>query len=383
MDRIEPFRIEIADSVLADLHDRLANTRWPTSLAGQGWTRSVDLDVLRDICTYWANEFDWRAVERLLNQFDQCLVDIGTLSTHCLHVRSPEAGAMPLILTHGWPSTFAEFLKVVGPLSDPVGHGGDARDAFHVVCPSIPGYGFSAAPRLPGFDVRAVARHLVQLMDALGYPTFAAQGGDWGGMATNWMALDNPDHLIAIHLNLVMAYPPEADALQGASPLERKRAERFLRLRDGGGHTYGAVQAITPHAVSPGLSDSPAGLAAWITEKFFSWTDNPGSPFEAVSIEDLLTNLTLYWVTNTIGSSIELYFESALAGTMAPPPRRIEVPTGGLLLPMDLLAPPRKWAEELYNIVHWTELESGGHFAALERPDDFVSDVRTFFKLFR
>jgi microsomal epoxide hydrolase len=290
---------------------------------------------------------------------------------------------MPLILTHGWPSTFAEFTKVIGPLSNPTAHGGNAGDAFHVVCPSIPGYGFSAAPRLPGFDVRAVAGHLVELMVALGYPTFAAQGGDWGGMATNWMALDHPERLIAVHLNLVMAYPPEADALLDVTPVERKRAERFLQLRDGGGHTYGAVHAITPHAVSPGLSDSPAGLAAWITEKFYSWTDHSGTLFEAVSIDDLLTNLTIYWVTNTIGSSIELYFESAHAGTMAPPPRRIEVPTGGLLLPMDLLAPPRKWAEGLYNIVHWTELESGGHFAALERPDDFVSDVRVFFRPFR
>jgi pimeloyl-ACP methyl ester carboxylesterase len=380
----QPFKIEVSDELLADLHHRLRQTRWPTSQPGQGWTRGVDLERLRELCAYWADEFDWRSAEQRLNTLDQFTMDVNGLATHFIHVRSNEAEATPLLLTHGWPGSIVEFANVVGPLTDPVSHGGHPEDAFHVVCPSLPGYGFSQAPSAPGFDVRQVGRHMVDLMTALGYPRFAAQGGDWGAMATNYMALDAPEHLIGIHLNLVLVYPPpDADALEQLTERERARFDRFLALRDGGGHTYAALQGLAPHALAPALSDSPAGLAAWILEKFYAWTDHDGDVFSAVSIDEFLTNLMMYWVPNAIGSSIELYFESTHSGGMGPLPGRVEVPTGALIMPHDLLGPARAWADEHFNIIRWTECDSGGHFAALERPGDFVDDVRSFFRSLR
>lgn len=378
--RVGDFAIDVEAATLGDLRARLSRTRWPSGLAGTGWERGTDVKELRELCAYWADGFDWRAQEKSLNALRQVVVDVGGLATHAVHVRSPEPDAVPLLLTHGWPGTFAEFRNVVAPLADPASHGGDPRAAFHVVCPSLPGYGFSAAPREPGWDIRRVGRHLADLMSALGYDRFAAQGGDWGAMATQFMALDVPERLIGIHLNLVLAYPPGTpDAMEGLTESELARAQRFTALNAAGGINYALVQGMTPHTLSPGLSDSPAGLASWIMEKFHAWTQNTGRVADAVSWDDLLTHLTLYWVTNTIGSSIELYLESTRAGTMAPPPARVEVPTGGALFPYDMLAPARKWAEPYFNIVRWTEFDGGGHFPAMERPREFVEDVRAFF----
>jgi pimeloyl-ACP methyl ester carboxylesterase len=380
VDNITPFRIEASDADLNELRDRLRKTRWPSGVDGQGWARGVDLDVLRDLCDYWADGFDWRAQEAELNRFAQVMIDVDGLATHAIHVRSAEDDAIPLVLSHGWPGSFAEFRSVIGPLSDPVAHGGDRRDAFHVVCPSLPGYGFSAAPNEPGWDVRRVGAHIARLMSELGYERFAAQGGDWGAMATHWMALDVPERLVGVHLNLVMAAPPSTpDPLAGLSESESARLKRNADLTEAGGFDYVMQQGRAPHTLAPALSDSPAGLAAWILEKFHIWVDHQGDLFDAVSRDDLLTHLTIYWLGNTIGSSIELYYESMRTGTMAPPPRRVEVPTGGALMPHDLFAPPRTWADPLFNIVRWTEFEHGGHFAALERPDEFVRDVRAFF----
>jgi len=337
--------------------------------------------VLRDFCGYWADHFDWREQERQLNAFDHVIVDVDGIATHAVHMRSPEPEALPLVLTHGWPGSFAEFRKVIGPLTDPRSHGGDPRDAFHVVCPSLPGYGFSEGPPTPGYDVRRMARHIVELMVVLGYDRFGAQGGDWGSMATQWMALDAPERLVGIHLNAVMAYPPDSpDAMDGLSDRELERANRFTTLQASGGSNYAMVQGASPHTLSPALSDSPAGLAAWMLEKYHLWIDHDGVLADAVSWDDLLTHLTIYWATNTIGSSIDLYFESMRTDTMGPPPRRIDVPTGAALLPYDLLAPARKWAEPLFNIVRWTEFEHGGHFAAMEYPTEFVYEVRAFFR---
>ena len=378
--QVDDFTIAIDDGVLADLRDRLRRTRWPSGLHGTGWERGTDLDELRELCAYWADGFDWRAQETLLNELSQVIVEVDGLATHAVHVPSPEPDAIPLILTHGWPSTFAEFRNVVGPLSNPAAHGGDPRQAFHVVCPSIPGYGFSAAPREPGWDVRRVARHLGELMTALGYDRFAAQGGDWGAMASHLMALDIPERVIGLHLNLVLVYPPDSpDAMEGLTENELARANRFAAMNAGGGINYAMLQGMSPHTLSPALSDSPAGLASWLTEKFRNWTQNDGRVADAMSWDELLTHLTIYWVTNSIGSSIELYLESTRTGTMGPPPARVEVPTGGALFPYEMLAPARKWAEPLFNIVRWTEFEGGGHFPSIERPTEFVEDVRAFF----
>jgi microsomal epoxide hydrolase len=378
--KVEGFSIDVEQAMLEDLRNRLRRTRWPSGLQGAGWERGTDLGQLRDLCGYWADGFDWRAQEKALNELTQVVAEVDGLATHAVHVRSPEPHAVPLILMHGWPSTFAEFRTVVAPLADPRAYGGDPCQAFHVVCPSLPGYGFSAAPQEPGWDVRRVGRHLGELMTMLGYDRFAAQGGDWGAMAAHSMALDIPERLIGIHLNLVLAYPPDsADAMDGLSDAELARARRFGAMNAAGGINYALLQGMSPHTLSPALSDSPAGLAAWITEKFHAWTQHDGQVSGALSWDELLTHLTIYWVTNCLGSSIELYFESTRTGTMGPPPARVKVPTGGALLPYDMLAPARKWAEPLFNIVRWTEFEGGGHFPAMERPAEFVDDVRAFF----
>lgn len=378
-----PFRIDIPEPVLQDLRERLARTRWSSSLAGTGWGRGVDPEFLRELCARWA-EFDWRAVEERLNALPQLSVEVDGLATHCVHVRSPHDHAVPLLLTHGWPSTFAEFQRVVGPLTDPSAYGGDPADAFHVVVPSLPGYGFSEAPREAGFDIRAAGNHLVRLMEQLGYDRFLAHGSDWGAMATHWMALDAPDKVTAIHLTLLMAFPPpDAHEDPDLTARERERLARIVDLATRSAHTYATLQGTLPHSLAPALSDSPAGLAAWVVDKFHTWTDHQGDLLQAVSVEDLLTDLTIYWATNTIGSSVELYYESTQAGTMAPPPSRVEVPTGGLLLPRDILGPARKWAEPLFNVVHWTEADTGGHFPAIECPETLVADIRDHFRSFR
>jgi microsomal epoxide hydrolase len=382
-DELRPFRIAVSDEVLADLRERLARTRWPDQLPGSGWDYGTDLATLQDLCAHWQHEFDWRAAEERLNAWPQLETEIDGTHLHLVHARSPHAEALPLVMTHGWPGSVAEFLKVLGPLSDPPAHGGDAADAFHVVAPSMPGYGFSGPTTRPGVDIRAVAELTATLMARLGYDRYGAQGGDWGAVAATHLALVDPQHVAGIHLNMVTAPPPRTDdAMAGLEPHEQEALGAFAEFRklEAG---YQQIQGTKPQTLAYGLTDSPAGLAGWILEKFRTWSDCGGDVFSRFTRDELLTNITIYWVTGTINASTRLYCESMRSGRFGPPPERVGVPTGAAIFPKEMYRPPRAWAEAAYDLVHWTRMPSGGHFAAMEEPELLVDDIRSFFRLVR
>ncbi len=398
---IEPYRIHIDNEVLTDLRHRLARTRWPepapdpsdragahggggTSDAPSDWAYGIPLAEVQRLATYWRTGYDWRSWEARLNAFPQFVTEIDGERIHFLHVRSPHPDALPLLLTHGWPGSIVEFLDVIGPLTNPQAHGGQASDAFHVVVPSIPGYGFSGPTRTPGVDSRRVARMLAALMARLGYDRYGAQGGDWGAVITRWLAVDDAEHLAGIHLNMVLCEVPRTDdggvSLDGVTPAELALMADMGRV--GAEETgYFAIQSTRPQTLAYAQADSPVGLMAWIVEKFHAWSDD-GTRF---GDDALLTNVMLYWATGTANSSARLYFESQHAGTHAthPFPHRITVPTGAAIFPKELFTPPRAWAERAYDIVRWTVHDHGGHFAAFERPDELTADVRTFFATLR
>lgn len=385
---IEPFVVHVGDDVLDDLRRRLRATRFPDEIPGSGWDYGSELATVRELARYWAEEYDWRAAERALNTFAHQLVRVespeGPLRVHCIHQRSPAPGALPLVLTHGWPGSVWEFQRVIGPLSDPAKHGGSARDAFHVVCPSMPGYGFSDAPRRPGFDVRAVAQTIAALMATLGYGRYAAQGGDWGASVSAWLARLHSERLVGIHLNLVPARKPDGDAFDGLTAEELTRLDQARRFRDEGAG-YQAIQGTRPQTLGYGLHDSPVGLLAWILEKFHAWGDCAGDVVGRFGRDDLLTNVSIYWVTGNITSSLRLYCESRRSGRFvgAGLDARVEVPTACALFPGEIYRPPRRWAEAAFRVEQWTEMPRGGHFAALEEPELLVDDIRTFFRRFR
>jgi pimeloyl-ACP methyl ester carboxylesterase len=371
---MEPFKIAIADSELDDLRRRLQHTRWPDQI-GPDWHYGTPVAYLRDLVAYWRDTYDWRRNEAELNSFEQFCAEINGRNIHFVHQRSPHAHARPLLLCHGWPGSFSEFRHVIGPLTRPEQFGGDAADAFHIVCPSIPGYGFSAAPRAPGFTPRECAADFATLMRTLGYQRYFAQGGDWGSVIVSWLAAQAPDAVAGIHLNLVFSGPASgADPMAGvdADEAQRLAARReFMREETG----YQQIQSTKPQTLGYGLHDSPAGLAAWIAEKFHGWTENDGYPESAVARDDLLTNICIYWFTGTITSSMRLYYENRHQdGPIIP--ERVEVPTAVANFPVELYQPPRAWVERQYNLVHWTAMPRGGHFAALEEPDLFIADVR-------
>ncbi len=374
-----PFEIKIDDSVLEDLQTRLSMARFPDQLEGAGWDYGMELGYLKELVAYWRDDFDWRAQEAKLNAFDQFTTEIDGLNIHFIHQRSKEADAMPLIITHGWPGSVVEFTKIIGPLTDPVAHGGKAEDAFHVVCPSMPGYGFSERPSERGFDSRKVAEICAKLMARLGYDSYGAQGGDWGSAITQWLARDDTEHVAGIHLNMVTAGPPRGagDPNEGV-PEEELRRSRERRAAFTGETGYSQIQGTKPQTLGYGLNDSPVGLAAWIVEKFRTWSDCDGDVESKYTKDELLTNVMVYWTTQTITSSARLYYE---AGHVfhADAGGRIETPTGCAIFPKELTIPPRKWAEASFNIVHWTEMPSGGHFAAMEEPELLVQDLRAFF----
>ena len=376
----EPFSVHVSDVVLDDLKARLRMARWPDQV-GADWVYGTPLSYLRTLCDYWRDGFDWRTQEAKLNAFTQFTMPIEDEQLHYIHQRSPEGNAVPLLLSHGWPGSIAEFMKVIAPLTDPRAHGGDPNDAFHVIAPSIPGYGFSQAPREPGFDARACARRFAALMARLGYARYFAQGGDWGSAISTWLAADHAPHVTGIHLNLVfVARPRDADPMAGVSAAEMERSkDRAARLAEGTG--YQAIQSTKPQTLGYGLNDSPVGLAAWIAEKFHGWTQHDGNPETAVTRDELLTNITIYWATMSITSSARLYYENRHAGNRYP--QRIEVPTAVALFPGELALPPRKWVERQYNLVHWREMAKGGHFAALEAPELLVDDIRAAFRALR
>jgi microsomal epoxide hydrolase len=380
---IRPFRIAVDDDLLDDLRVRLRRTRWPDQIPGSDWDYGTDLATLQDLCAYWRDEFDWRAAEARLNAWPQFETDIDGTYLHFIHARSPHPGALPLVITHGWPGSVAEFLKVLGPLTDPPAHGGDPADAFHVVAPSMPGYGFSGPTTRPGMDVRAVAEVVAALMADLGYERYGAQGGDWGAAVSTNLGVVDAAHLAGIHLNMVLAGPPDpADPTAGVLPeeMEALGAMAAFRKEETG---YHAIQRTKPQTLAYGLTDSPAGLAGWILEKFRTWSDCGGDVLSSFTSDELLTNITIYWVTGTINSSTRLYYESWHSGRFGPPGERVAVPTGAAIFPQELFRPPRAWAEAAYDIVHWTRMPSGGHFAAMEEPELLVDDVRTFFRALR
>jgi pimeloyl-ACP methyl ester carboxylesterase len=379
---IDPFRIDVPDADLLDLRARLHATRWPVTWADPGWAYGVDLGFLRELCRYWADEFDWRLHEARLNQFPQYLTHIDGAQLHYLHASSPEPDAMPLVMTHGWPGSIVEFTKVLGPLTDPVAHGGDRTDAFHVVCPSIPGYGFSGPTPGPGWDTRRVAAALAELMAHLGYERYGAQGGDWGASIAVWLGHVDPQHLTGVHINTVATSPDVADRFPDMTPEEERSLARVKRyMAEGAG--YGAIQSTRPNTVGVALDDSPAGLCAWIVDKFWDWSDHHGDVLDSFTRDEILTDVSIYWFTHTATSAGRLYYEAAHAGTNAYRIPRLEVPTGCAIYPAEIATPSRRWAELRYNVVHYQRLERGGHFAAYEAPDLFVDDLRAFYRQLR
>ncbi|WP_420638975.1 epoxide hydrolase family protein [Candidatus Poriferisocius sp.] len=372
---VVPFAIEVGDEVIDDLHHRLDATRWFEPLPGAGWNEGIDLDYLRELCRRWRHEFDWRAVEARLNRFPQYTTEIDGQNIHFVHARSRNPEAQPLVIHHGWPGSFTEFAKVIDPL----------RQHFHVVCPSLPGYGFSGPTSDPGWTPKRMAAAALELMSRLGYERFGAQGGDWGSTVSSQMALQAPERLVGIHLNLLIVPEPPPGAVRDLNDEERAhRVDAGARNRVERG--YREQQATRPQTLSVGLNDSPAGLAAWIVEKFKAWSDigPDGSPDECFTTEDLLTNVMVYWVTGTIASANRLYYETRTGGRgAAAPDRRVEVPTAYARFPGDGIFPARPWAEYWYNIVRWTEMPRGGHFAALDAPDLFTADVVEFFSSLR
>jgi microsomal epoxide hydrolase len=375
------FRAETPEPVLEDLRERLARTRLPDQIEASGWSYGTDRAALVALLDHWRDDFDWRAQEARINAFDQYVTEVQGERMHFIHQRSPNPDATPLVITHGWPGSVFEFLEVIGPLADPAAHGGDPADAFHVVCPSMPGYGWSGPTRQPGFDVHRVADAVADLMAALGYDRYVAQGGDWGALVTRRLAEKYGERLLGAHFNMLFAMPDlsQPDAWDGVTEAEMAAFQRAAaRVEDG--TAYMAIQGTRPQTLAYGLHDSPAALAAWQLEKFRAWTDWRDDLDEALSADQILANVTLYWVTGTANSAARLYFESRRAGTAASDPwqGRIRVPCGYARYPGELLQTPRVWADRHYRMVHWTEQPRGGHFAAFEQPRLFVGDVRAF-----
>lgn len=380
---MQRFQIQVSEEALADLRRRLADTRYPDQLDGAGWDYGTELGYLRALCDYWREGFDWRAQEAKLNAFGQFTTEIDGLRVHFIHEHSRHPHALPLIITHGWPGSVYEFYKIIHPLVAPEEHGGSPDDAFHVVCPSMPGYGFSQAPSEPGFSIRRVAEVNAKLMAKLGYGRYGAQGGDWGAVASAWLGALDPEHVCGVHLNMVLgkkpANPEKAAALTDEEAKRLEDARRFRQTETG----YQRIQGTKPQTLGYALNDSPAGLAAWIVEKFRSWSDCGGDVESRFSKDDLLTNIMLYWISGNITSSMRLYYESMKAGEFGPPAQYVETPTGYAVFPVELTRLPRSWAEECFNVVHWTEMPKGGHFASLEEPELLVNDIREFFRPYR
>ncbi|OKJ48535.1 epoxide hydrolase [Streptomyces sp. CB02009] len=383
---MHPFRIDIPQAQLDDLHRRLDATRWPDELPGVGWDRGVPVGYLKELAQYWRTSFDWRAAEAQLNAHPQFVEEIDGAQVHFLHVTSPEPDATPLLLTHGWPGSVAEFLDVIGPLTDPRAHGGDPAEAFHLVIPSIPGYGFSTLTE-PGWDTARIARAWAELMARLGYGKYIAQGGDAGAVISLELGRIDPEHVLGVHVNMLMTFPSGDPAeFEGLDERDQARLGKLARF-DAELSGYMKLQQTRPQTLAYGLTDSPVGQLAWIVEKFLDWTGATDLPEDAVDRDRLLTNVTIYWLTATAGSSAQFYYEGA-AGVRAaasgavPPP--VTVPVGVAVFPDDIFVPIRRFADrDLPNIAHWTEFEQGGHFAALEQPAALTGDIRAFARALR
>ena len=376
---MEPFRISVPENQLDDLRERLGRTRWPAGPAGIGWSRGVPIGYLRELTEYWRTTYDWHRHEEELNRLPQLTTRIDGTTVHAVHVRSPEPGALPLVLTHGWPGSIVELLDVIGPLTDPRAHGSDPADAFHVVAPSIPGFGFSGPTPDTGWGITRIAAAWAELMRRLGYDRYGAQGGDWGSRISWELGRTDAAHVVGVHVNMLVATPPQqSDVLDAADTARLARLTRFQDELSG----YMRLQATRPQTLAYALTDSPVGQLAWIVERFKDWTDSSNAPEEAVDRDRMLTDVMVYWLTGTAGSSAQLYYEHARSGGFGPPPPS-STPTGVAVFARDIAQPIRRTAERGNHILHWSEFDRGGHFAAMEQPELLVTDIRAFFRSIR
>lgn len=372
MSEVNPFMLAIPQSQLDDLNTRLDLTRWPEKETVPDWSQGTPLAVLQDLVAYWREGYDWRRCEARLNALGQFKTELQGLDIHFLHVRSPRADAVPLLITHGWPGSVIEFMGVIDALVNPP----EGELAFHVVAPSLPGFGFSGKPAETGWGVPKIAFAWIELMQRLGYTRWVAQGGDWGSAVTGAIGLIRPEGCLGIHVNMPIARP-EPEDLTNPSPAEQKalKALQHYQEWDSG---YSKQQSTRPQSLGYGLVDSPTGLAGWILEKMWAWTDNDGSPYDALSRDQILDNIMLYWLPGNGASSARLYWESF--NTFAQ--KEFTLPMAISAYPKEILPAPRKWVERsVKNLVHWGEMDKGGHFAAWEQPEAFVRELRTAFAL--
>lgn len=374
---VRPFTISVPDAVLADLKERLARTRWPSPLDDSAWDYGANVAYVRDLCEYWRDGYDWRLHEGHLNRHPGFLAEVDGVDLHFWHIRGKGPNPLPLLLIHGWPGSIFEFYFMIGRLTDPAAHGGSAEDAFDLVIPALPGFGFGGKPRERGWGITRIAAAFDRLMSGeLGYERYGVQGGDWGGIIGAKMGSAHADHVAGLHLNFVIA-PPPAD-MTDADKAAAQRRDAFQAGETG----YSNVQGTKPDSLTVGQTDSPAGLAAWVTEKFRTWSDCGGDVESAFPRDVLLTNLMFYWAPESIASAARIYYEARRdPGAFMYP--RVEVPTGVAAFPAEPWRVPRNWAEQRFNVTHWTDMPKGGHFAALEQPELLANDVRTFFRSVR
>ncbi len=375
---IVPAPIRVEDGELEDLKLRLRATRWPERETVDDWSQGIPLEYLKDVCAYWSDGYDWRQREERLNRHPAFKTDIDGLGIHFFHIRSKVETAAPLIVTHGWPGSIVEFQKVIEALTDPASHGATASDAFHLVLPTLPGYGFSDKPAAPGWGVDKIGRVWSQLMARLGYDRYFAQGGDWGSMVTTAVATHDREHCAGIHLNMPVAIPdPNTMSDLTSNEQSALAALGHYQEQESG---YSKQQSTRPQTLGYGLTDSPSGQAAWVLEKFYAWTDCDGHPENVLSRDELLDNVMMYWLPRAGASSARLYWESF----NTPPEGEVDTPTGCSIFPKEIIRCSRRWVEQRYrNIVYWNELSRGGHFAAFEQPETFVEEIRNSFRSLR
>ncbi len=379
---VRPFTVAVSERDLEDLQARLAMTRLPDHSPGTSWQYGTERNYLAELIDYWQQDFDWRAQEARLNQFDQFVTQVNDLDIHFIHERSTNQDAIPLLLVHGWPGSVSEFLGILPQLTSP----DDPTQAFHVVAPSLPGFGFSDKPDEPGYSPERMALILAELMANLGYERYALAGGDWGAIINRHLANHYPERLIGLHSNMILAPAPQDPAVREQVTESEAAARQARGAYMQNEVAYQQIQGTKPQTLGYGLNDSPAGLAAWIVEKFHGWTDMPqgaeGDLDDYFSKDELLTNISIYWFTQTITSSARIYYENRNAPPIKPM-AYIDVPTGAAIFPAEIFITPRAWAEAAYDLRHWTVMPAGGHFAALEQPELYVNDLRTFFNLLR
>ena len=377
-DEIRSFTIEITEQAISDLQARLAMTRWPEAETPDDWSQGIPLAYTKEIVQYWQNDYDMQRLATRLNAYDNFLTEIDGLDIHFMHIRSSHEHAKPLLLSHGWPGSVVEFLKVIDPLTEPQEHGLDTADAYHLVIPSLPGFGFSGKPTETGWSIPKFAEVFSKLMIRLGYEKYLAQGGDWGALVTSMIGAQDPEHCAGIHVNMVVSPPdPNAEDLTELE-IDALKGIQYYQDWDSG---YSKQQSTRPQTLGYGLVDSPTGQAAWILEKFWAWTDCNGHPENVLTKDEMLANISIYWFTNSAASSGRLYWHSFGRATDLP---EVLVPMGGAIYPKEIFRSSRRWAEMRYkNIIHWSEQPKGGHFAAFEQPEAFLADIRDCFRPIR